>query len=142
MSRSKSVGIGVCCLLIGVIVGSISSWKYTNRLELQLQQRQTCSRLADNYAKTSTDDQTLVSIDQVDYSKARNSCIAALSVYTSYPNGDTDEGWRVTDLLTREDLLNISCNMRSGDCGNGRNVQAYSDQQKTFKQAIGLESNK
>lgn len=75
--------IALCGVCVGV--GLDQSWhafRAKKGAEI-FQQRLRCRRLADEYEKKESSDFNFLSIDQVDFSPARNSCVA-----TTLPRGN------------------------------------------------------
>jgi hypothetical protein len=65
----------------------------------------------------------------VDYSPARNSCIAAVDDY-----GKVSQGYQVVDLISDQLIHSKSC--RIDDCGNGKNIRLAKERDSAFYQAL------
>jgi hypothetical protein len=137
----KSMALTGACLILGAAIGSSSTWEYTHRANVQLEQKRSCSRLAEEHLTSLSDSDSSTSIERVDYSAVRNSCIASFTKFTTYSNGDTNEQWLVLDLLTHEALMDTSC-LTSINCGNGADVKAMNEQETAFNDAIGSKKKK
>jgi len=114
--------ITIMALIAGIILGTAAIEGlnvYRQSLKSQIfQQREHCKTIADAYIKESSTDFKVdptaqsgvtVTLDKVDYSPARNSCVAELE--TVYFNQRTAyESLSVRDLLSGETLYSANCN--------------------------------
>jgi len=88
------------------------------------QQRVHCKAVADAYVKKGTDLRdnsetgTSVTLDKVDYSPARNSCVAQVETVEFFRGGSTERE-SVEDLLSGETLFSVS----ASQIGSGRTAK-------------------
>lgn len=98
-----------------------------------------CKPLAEEYVTKNSDDHTSLSLDRVDFSPTRHSCIVALS-RTSSGHGITLYGYETVDILTAETLFSGECNENDPTsrifCGNGRDMQLIEKRDKTLESAL------
>ncbi len=109
----------IMALIFGIVLGAASTegihfyrQSYDSRI---FQQRARCRAVADAYVKKNTDlsDSSLtgssVILEKVDYSPARNSCVAELNSTYFAPGGGL-KFYSVQDLLSGESLFTVDCN--------------------------------
>jgi hypothetical protein len=76
-----------------------------------------------------------ISVDRVDLSSLRNSCVAAISEY-----GHASKVFRVVDLLSNEVLFGGFCATREGTgvpyCGGGRDIALLAESDAAFATAL------
>jgi hypothetical protein len=103
------------------------------------QQRLRCRSLVDAYAKENSDEYSSLIVDRVDFSRARNSCIAAISTAMSGKRG-TIWGYETIDLVTGEKLFSGSCAESGANvnppCDSGRNIELMRKRDKTMEIAL------
>lgn len=73
------------------------------------QRRVRCREFANDFVKKSSDDNTALFLERIDFSPARDSCIAAVSRAISGKRG-TLWSYETIDILTDETLLSGGCN--------------------------------
>jgi hypothetical protein len=141
--------ITVVAFLVGVLVGTGSVEAFhmiRDRNHRQVfEEKIRCKGLAEVYVKSNSEDESFVLLERVDYSPARNSCIAsALEVHE--PGHGSSEHYRVVDLLSGETLYKGFCNNNSESgttyCGNGRNVALANARDAAFASALKSPSTK
>lgn len=94
-----------------------------------------CSELANQYAKSESNDARSVSAETVGYSEASNSCVAYFTILeTVSPQYDVQE-WRVMDLLSGERLHSDNCRS-DRDCGDGNDMKFGRRSEVAFQQAV------
>jgi hypothetical protein len=129
-------------LVIGILLGSITIEaihiirdKHRHQV---FEERLRCKELADAYLKAETEEDSYTTLDRVDFSPSRNSCIVATRQLT-YRHWS--ERFDVVDVISGEALFHGRCN---GDdpasksyCGNGGNVSLRNQRDKSFEKAVG-----
>jgi hypothetical protein len=89
------------------------------------QRRLRCKSEADDYARKSSESNSSLVVDKVEYSPSRHSCIASFTRITS---GAGTELWsfETIDILTSETLFSEECVENDPNdkrfCGNGRDM--------------------
>lgn len=110
------------------------------------ERRLNCREVAEAYAKkqsgVSGRTTVVASIDRVDFSRVRNSCIASISRDTEAARG----AWRsfeLIDLLSEEVVFGGQCFLNDNPrltCGNGRDMAIIDERDKAFERALGTPS--
>ncbi|MCU1271128.1 MAG: hypothetical protein JWN74_2422 [Acidobacteriaceae bacterium] len=116
-------------LVFGIFIGAASVEGFhiarDNQKREFFEQRLRCKKLAQDYVKASSDDYTSMSLDRADFSKSRNSCLAA-TLESSGKDRQFVE-YKVTDVITGEVLSSDFCDERDSHsqsfCGNGRDIK-------------------
>lgn len=113
--------ITVMALAVGIVFGAAVSQGFDiyrqSHNSQAFQERVRCKTIADDYVKRNadlTDGPTgkIVTLDKVDYSPARNSCVAEVEEITLFKGGSV--GFEsVRDLLSGETLFSMSMNKDS-----------------------------
>jgi hypothetical protein len=107
-------------------------------------QRLTCKDLAEAYLKGKANESdnlvaVVANLNRVDFSPARNSCIASTSGGRYYRN-QTLLDYAVVDLMSHETLFEGSCNQTntqaSNFCGNGKDMELSAKRDKEFDAAM------
>ena len=128
----------VLAALLGILGGGAAvDYIYRHndqRMKQAFVQKERCRSLADRYIRENSKDETSLLLKEVDFSRASNSCIAAINRFENYPAG-LDENWEVVDLLSDKVTLVGWCSEQS-NCGNGRNVHFEQRLEVEFKSAI------
>jgi len=107
--------ITIMALIAGIVLGAAATEGYNVYRQSQdsyrqsqnsriFQERAHCKAVADAYVKENTDLNDSVTLDKVDYSPARNSCVAELETINYLL-----EFLSVRDLLSGETLFSVSC---------------------------------
>jgi hypothetical protein len=121
--------ITIIALIAGIVLGAAATEGFNVYRQSQesyrqshdsriFQERAHCKAVADAYVKENTDlnDSNVaggsVTLEKVDYSPARNSCVAELNT-THYARSVFLEFYSVQDLLSGETLFSTKC---TGDC--------------------------
>jgi len=111
--------ITIVALIAGIVLGAAATegfnlYRRSNDSQ-SFQQRVRCKAVADAYVKENTDinDNSVTgrsaTLDKVDYSPARNSCVAEVETAT-YFKGGALASESVQDLLSGETLFSLPCN--------------------------------
>jgi hypothetical protein len=115
--------ITIMALIAGIVLGaaameSFNIYRQSHDSRI-FQERAHCKAVADAYVKEKSPDlkedpfaksYITVTLDKVDYSPARNSCVAELDTAYWSPRGVLDI-FNVRDLLSRETLFQARCTM-------------------------------
>lgn len=116
--------ITTMAFIAGIVLGAAATEGfnvYRQSHDSQIfQERLRCKAVADAYVKQSSTDEnnakprwafSTVTLDNVDYSPARNSCVAELETVrlNTYNRGGVFEIGNVEDLLSGESLFAINC---------------------------------
>ena len=111
--------ITIMALIAGIVLGATATEGfivYRQSHDSQIfQERARCKAIADAYVKENTDlnDNSVtgrsVTLEKVDYSPGRNSCVAELNT-TIFAPGAAYERYSVRDLLSGETLFSVMCN--------------------------------
>jgi ribosomal protein L2 len=110
--------ITIMALIAGIVLGTAATEGfnvYRQSHDSQIfQERARCKTAADAYVKENTDlnDNSVtgmsVTVEKVDYSPGRNSCIAELNT-TIFAPGTAYESYSVRDLLSGENIVSNAC---------------------------------
>ena len=110
--------ITIIALITGILLGAAATEGFNVYRQSQnsriFQERARCKAAADVYVKENTDlnDNSVtgrsVTLEKVDYSPARNSCVAELNT-TIFAPGAAYESYSVRDLLSGENLVSNAC---------------------------------
>ena len=117
--------ITIIALTGGIVLGAAATEGfnvYRQSHDSQIfQERLRCKAVAEAYVKENSTDKNstdqmghFVTLDKVDYSPARNSCVAATESVSFYPGGHFATE-NVRDLLSGETLFSLNCN-KGLDC--------------------------
>lgn len=114
-----------------------------NRNSSQLfQQRLRCKTEADDYARKSSENNSALMLEMVEFSPNRHSCVGE---YTRITSGKRLEIWsyETIDILTGEVLYRQDCIMNDPTsntfCGNGRDLQLRESRDKALHGAVSQE---
>jgi hypothetical protein len=137
MNRKTTIVLVIGILLGSIAVEAIHIIRDKHRHEV-FEERLRCKGLADAYLKAETEEDSYTTLDRVDFSPSRNTCIVATRqlIYRHW-----SERFAVVDVISGESLFHGWC---TGDdatsksyCGNGGNVRLKSERDKVFDKAIG-----
>jgi hypothetical protein len=103
------------------------------------QRRLRCKSEADVYARKSSEDNSTLMLEKVEFSPARRSCIGAFTRAISGKTG-TLYSYEAIDILTGETLYSGDCAENDATsrifCGNGRNMELIEKRDKTLEAAL------
>src|SRR6266849_4315477 len=120
---------GLVGLVLGAVIGLCASAIYYRRSSALFANRLRCRAIGEEYVARALGSPVL---DKVDFSPARNSCVAAMqSHYLGFWN------YQVADVVSNETLFAESCNYDGGKCGGGVDVKFLNEREKAFKKAVG-----
>lgn len=135
--------ITIMALVAGIVLGvaateSLDVYRQSHDGRI-FQERLRCKVAADAYVKKNSTDSELVSLSlgKVDYSPARNSCVADVEITVWARTPSVTE--KIVDVLSGESLFSASCNK---DCGVLQDVwgdRAFDYVMKNASEPIELE---
>jgi len=127
--------------VVGILVGAATIERFhavrDHHRQQFFEQRLRCKSLAEVYAKTNSDDHTSVFVDRTDFSRARNSCVASISISKA-----TSRFWtyQVVDVITGELLFTDSCDEKDSQspsfCGGGRDINLMHKRDSEFDEIV------
>jgi hypothetical protein len=145
MKYASLVVAGLVLAVAGFMVGRAHPAQSPAEL---FERRLACDKMADAYFSVKPNDgdakpTAMTRIDRVDFSPARNSCIASV-VGLSSSNGVTLLHYSVVDFITRETLFTGSCNVNDATdktfCGNGdgkeKDIELRQQRDTAFRAAM------
>jgi hypothetical protein len=120
---------GLVGLILGVAIGLGAAAIYNRKSAALFANRVHCRTIAEGYITKSVSSPML---DKVDFSPARNSCVAAMqSHYLGFWN------YEVADVVSNETLFTESCNYDAGKCGGGVDMKFLKEREEAFNKALG-----
>ncbi len=130
----------VLALLVGILIGA-GSTEVVHAIRRRHQgpsfeSRVRCRDLAEAYSKRESNELTTIFLHRSDFSRARESCVAAISsVDGPFWN------YEVVDVLTGEALFSDQCSEKGTKsdrmwCGNGRNVELRQEADRAFDKVV------
>jgi hypothetical protein len=144
-------------LVLGVIVGICAGFAIDEALHASrnrqpqakerdgnelFQQRLRCKSEADDYAKRSSEDNSALMVEKVEFSPVRHSCVAS---FTRITRGKRREIWsyETIDILTGETLYGEECIENDPNdkrfCGNGRDMNIIKGRDDALAAAVSKE---
>jgi hypothetical protein len=104
------------------------------------ERRLRCRAAAEDYARKITAGDTIMTVERVDFSPSRESCIASTEEVRGFGTPHTYQVYRVIDLLSGESLFQDACNNNEPNardsCGNGRDASIEQERNKGFDSAL------
>jgi hypothetical protein len=134
----RKIAVPVLAALLGMVAGGVTvdyiHRHSDQRMKQAFVQKERCRNLANRYIRENSKDETSLTLEEVDFSPASNSCIAAIWSFDPNPIR-YNEDWRLVDLVSGKETLVGSCGV-GNDCGNGRNIHIGQRLEIEFKSAI------
>ncbi len=137
--RSKRV-TAILAFSIGIAVGA-GSTEVTHVIRERHQgapfeRRLRCRNLAEAYAKKKSNELTTIFLHRSDFSRSRNSCVAAISSASG-----SLWNYEVVDILTGETLFSDQCFEKGTEsdpawCGNGRDIKLQRETDRAFEKIV------
>jgi hypothetical protein len=129
--------------VLGVLVGTGSAVAFfaarDGKRQEVFREKLRCKEVADSYVKSNSEEGVLVTTDRVEYSAARNSCLASIDEIHGRTGGSS-EYYRAVDLMSGEVLYAGFCNNNTASggsyCGNGKNVTLERSRDDAFVTAL------
>lgn len=127
--------------VVGIVVGagSVEGFQLIREHHRQefFEQRLRCKNLAEDYAKSHSDDYISVLPDRSDFSTSRNSCVASTDEYTGNARFVS---YKVVDVVTGELISTGVCDNHDSQspsfCGGGRNMKLRQERDAAFDKAV------
>ena len=90
-----------------------------------------CAEIGHTYMATLQGDSIdYLSMDHIDYSPSRRSCVVSYYRANQFGTAPHRETRAIDDALTKESLFSETC--YQGDCGNGQNIEMMRRQEEAF----------
>jgi len=133
-------GIAVV-FVVGILVGAGTLEVFQiireHRRREFFEQRLRCKKLAEEYAKSHSDNYNSVLPDRSDFSTSRNSCVASTDEYSGNARFVS---YQVVDVVTGELISTASCDNHDSQspsfCGGGRNMKLMQERDAAFDKAV------
>jgi len=111
MTRTIAVLLFIMGFVVGI--GAAGGYQYWHERtgRIAFAHNADCLRIARQYENDISDKTTSVSVNEVNYDTARNSCLGKVTTF-----GPSFWSFEVVDLLSRRILWLNTCSISSGDC--------------------------
>lgn len=120
--------------LIGAIFGGlcVELVDHSHENQALFANKLRCQSLGTKYEKENTSGPFITAIDRIDYSRARNSCIAETSETMLNPNSDPSLTIEVVDIMDDQKIFVAGCSETDQDC----RTKAYEARDTAFGKAL------
>jgi hypothetical protein len=127
--------VAVVLFLFGILAGGVGvevGDRFSERRERnRFERRVECQRMAESYARRNSDnDHTYLAVEEVEYSPARNSCVASFSGMFF-----DSQVFQVVDVVSQHSIYSGSCDEKR-NCGEGHDMKLYQERDEAFKRAL------